>query len=142
MKVSSQPFNGCPADPWGAASSACPHARTLICLQLLWVPLSSPCKGCATMGQGEVWARNNRVQHRTELNSRKYLQITKSMAWQQGHSEGSTHGPFAANPWQELDSSSLLQSPHFPSTFSLAKMPWSLQQKKLPRKRLIYSKRV
>lgn len=99
-------------------------------------------KGVPPWGRERFLARNNRAQHRTELNSRKYLQITKSTAWQQGHSEGPTRGPFTANPWQELGSSSLLQSPRFPSTFLLAKVQWSFQQKKLPRKRLIYSRRV
>jgi len=58
------------------------------------VPPQRVCHG----PEGEISARSNRLEYRTGLNSRKYFQITKSMAWRQGHGGGPARGPFVASP--------------------------------------------
>lgn len=57
-----------------------------------------PAKGVPRWGGGRDLARNNRVEYRTGLNSRKYFQITKSVAWRQGRGGGPACGPFVASP--------------------------------------------
>ena len=142
MAVSSHPFARSPADSQGATSSARPHAGTPTCLHLLRVPLRSPRKGCATAGWGERFQLGVRVEYRTGLNSRKYFQITKSMAQQQGCGGGPAHGPFTASPEAgaglQLAPSNPMLSQHLPT----CKDALQLSAEGITQERLLYSRGV
>lgn len=101
-----------------------------------------PQRVCHSGAGGEISARNNRVEYRTGLNGRKYVQIIKSMARQQGCGGGPARGQFVASPGAgaglQFTPSNFVLSQHLPA----CKGALQLSAERITQKRFLYSRRV